>query len=64
MGQANKTLVYHQARKNQVYIKDHGDIVHIAWKQDPTININLDILSDSEKVLGRLHTFFGTRPKN
>ena len=49
MGQANKTLVYHHARKNQVYITDHGDIVHIAWKQDPTININLDILRDSEE---------------
>ena len=57
-------MVYHQARKNQVHIKDHGDIVHIAWNKDPTITINLDILRDSKEVLGRLHTFFGTRPKN
>ncbi len=57
-------MVYHLARKNQVYMTDHGDIVHIAWKQDPTININLDILRDSEEVLDRLHTFFGTGPRN
>jgi hypothetical protein len=36
LGQANKTLVYHLAQKNQVHIKDHGDIVHIAWKPDPS----------------------------
>ena len=64
LGQANKTLVYHLAKKNQVHIKDHGDIVHLAWKQNPSEFINLEILKTSDEVLARLHTFFGTRPKN
>ena len=41
---ANKTLVYHQAKKNVVKIMDHGDMIHICWKQDESIKVILDML--------------------
>jgi hypothetical protein len=43
---------------------DHGDLVNVSWIQDPSINVNLDILQSAEEVQERLHTFFGKRPKN
>jgi hypothetical protein len=64
LGRANKTLVYYLAKKNMVNIIDHGDLVHICWKKDETINVNIDLLRSAEEVQDRLHKFFGTRPKN
>jgi hypothetical protein len=64
-GKANKTLVYYQsARLNEINIGDRGDIMNVSWKQDPTKYVNLEILKSAQEVSDRLHSFFGTRPKN
>jgi hypothetical protein len=64
VGKANKTLVYYQTNKSQTSITDKGDILIVAWRQHPQVNVVLDILQPTEYVLNKLHTFFGARPKN
>ena len=64
LGKANKTLVYFQARKNQTRITDKGDLLIVAWNQHPHLNVVLEMQQPTDLLLNKLHTFFGTRPKN
>jgi hypothetical protein len=57
--------MYYQANKlNEIKIIDRGDILNVSWKSDISKNENLEVEKSAEEVLGRLHSFFGTRPKN
>ncbi len=40
---ANKTLVYYQANKNQTRITDKGDLLIVAWRQHPQVNVVLEL---------------------
>ena len=40
---ANKTLVYYEARKNNTWVEDHGDILTIAWRFNKAILIRIDL---------------------
>ncbi len=44
LGKANKTQVYYQANKNSTRITDKGDLLIVAWKQHPQVNVVLDLL--------------------
>ena len=43
---------------------DKGDVLIVAWKHYPTINVVLDLLQYTDTILDKLHKFFGARPKN
>jgi hypothetical protein len=40
---ANKTLVYYQTNKNQTIITDKGDLLIVAWRQHPQVNVVLEL---------------------
>ena len=40
---ANKTLVYYEARKNNTWVEDHGDIITVAWRFNKAILIRIDL---------------------